>query len=118
MLEGGELRRRERRADCPYPMADDPAVIGPILDALDADADLRGLAVEIATVAESTMWVVGKRRSTVAATAVYLAGRAEGEAEAVYSQTEVAEAAGVAKTSIINHHEDLRTLVEALGRTG
>lgn len=113
MLDARELVARDRREDCPYPCADDPAVLQPILDELDADDDLRRLAGEIATIAESVMWVVGKRRSTVAATAVYLAGAKLGDTKPVFSQADVAAAGDVAKTSIINYHEDLTALYEA-----
>lgn len=114
MIDDGQLKARKRREDCPFPMADDRDVIGPVLDDLEADDRVRRLAVEIAAVAESTMWVVGKRRSTVAATAVYVAGKTLGEATPVYTQAEVAEASDAAKTSIINHHEDLQALFEAV----
>lgn len=98
----GSVKRRKRPEDVPFPSADDPDILDPILDELEADEDVRALAAEVAATAESTMWIVGKRRSTVAATAVYLAGALRGNGSPLFKQADVAAASGVSVGSIFN----------------
>lgn len=109
-----EIQHRNRPEDCPYPSADDDEIITPILDELDAPEHVRELAVQIASTVESTMWVVGKRRYTVAATAVYVAGKELGGTQPVFTQSEVAEASKASIGSLIKYHDELQTIFNAI----
>lgn len=113
MIEQDAKSKRDRPANNPFPAADDSEIIGPILDDLDASKTVRTLATEIASTAESTMWIVGKRRSTVAATSVYVAGCIVGESKPLYKQQEVADASSASKSSIINQYQDLLSVFES-----
>lgn len=107
------VKRRKRPDNVSFPAADDPDILDPILDEIEADEDVRTLAAEVAATAESTMWIVGKRRSTVAATAVYLAGAIRGNGSPLFKQSEVAAASGVSVGSIFNQFAELEELYQA-----
>lgn len=111
------VKPRTRPDDCPFPAADDADVIGPILDELEAADDVRQLALEIASTVESTMWVIGKRRSSVAAASVYVAGRLAAAGEPLFKQRDVAEASSASVGSIVNHQSDIHWIYESMSAT-
>jgi transcription initiation factor TFIIIB Brf1 subunit/transcription initiation factor TFIIB len=84
--------------------ADDPEILDPVLDRLDVSKRTRDVAFELASTVEDSMWVVGKRRTSVAATAVLVACRATDEP---VSQRKVGEESDSSTAAISNHKQDL-----------